>query len=95
MKFEEYIRKLGVLDTIRDLETKMKSEVAKKFNDYLDLARAGELRLHDEIVQHFFSCVANGEYEEKETRAEITRLAVYGIRSIECASEYSNNPSSL
>lgn len=95
MKFEEYIRKLGVLDTIKDLESKMESEVAKKFNDYLDLARAGELRLHDEIVQHFFSCVANGEYEEKETRAEITRLAVYGIRSIECASEYSNNPSSL
>lgn len=45
MKFEEYIRKLGVLDTIRDLESKMESEVAKKFNDYLDLARVGVLVL--------------------------------------------------
>ena len=94
MKFEEYIRKLGVLDTLRDLECKMESEVAKKFNDYLDLARAGELRLDDEVVQYFFSCVADDTYEEKGTRAEITRLAVYGIRSIEGYSEYSNNPSS-
>lgn len=93
MKFEDYIRKLGVLDTLKDLEVKMESEVAKKFNDYLDLARVGELRLYDEVVQNFFSCVANGEYEEKGTRDEITKLAVYGIRSTECASEYSS-PSS-
>lgn len=93
MKFEEYIRKLGVLDTLKDLEDKMESEVAKKFNDYLDLARVGELRLYDEVVQNFFSCVADGEYEEKGTRDEITSLAVYGIRSTECASEYSS-PSS-
>lgn len=92
MEFEEYIQKLGVLDTLKDLESKMESEVAKKFNDYLDLARVGELRLSDEVVQNFFSCVANGEYEEKGTRDEITRLAVYGIRSMECVSEYSNNP---
>ena len=94
MKFEEYIRKLGVLDTIRDLETKMKSEVAKKFNDYLDLARVGELRLDDEVVQYCFSCVANGDYDETRTRAEVIGLAINGIRSIECYSEYSNNPSS-
>lgn len=93
MRFEEYIRKLEVLDTIRDLETKMKAEVAKKFNDYLDLARVGELRLDDEVVQYYFSCVVNCEYEEKGARDEITKLAVYGIRSTECASEYSS-PSS-
>lgn len=94
MKFEEYIRKLGVLDTIKDLEGKMKSEVAKKFNDYLDLARVGELRLYDEVVKECFDGVANGDYNEKSTRDDVIRLAIYGIRSTECASEYSNNPSS-
>lgn len=94
MKFEEYIRKLGVLDTIRDLECKMESEVAKKFNDYLDLARVGELRLDDEVVKECFDGVANGDYNEKSTRDDVIRLAIYGIRSTECTSEYSNNPSS-
>lgn len=92
MQFDEYIRKLGVLDTLRELEYRVRAEVVNRFNAYLDLAREDKLELDDMVVQSFFYEVATGEYDEKCSRDEVVRNAILGIRGLECASEYSNDP---